>query len=238
MVPGKTLGKLTAALLLTIGCLHALPGAEIEFFELTSLAGTERVGVQAQTAQFRGKAGIHVTVSPDHEGCKHFRDGNCTFLNIPTQPFHNGIIEVEVAGMPVPGSPDWSRGFVGIVFRVNEDYSRYEGMYVRPTNSTAPDQVRRNHTTQYFSYPDFPWYRLREEAPGKYESWADVKTADWMVLRIEVDGSRARLYLDNHANPVLVVNDLKLGAAAKGTIGLFTEVATNAYFRNLKVTYR
>jgi hypothetical protein len=44
---------------------------------------------------------------------------------------------------------------------------------LRPTNGRADDQVRRNHSTQYISYPDFPWYRLREETPGMYESYSD-----------------------------------------------------------------
>jgi hypothetical protein len=43
----------------------------------------------------------------------------------------------------------------------------------RPTNGRAEDQVRRNHATQYISYPDRRWFQLRKDFPGKYESYAD-----------------------------------------------------------------
>ena len=57
------------------------------------------------------------------------------------------------------------RGFVGVAFRVDpEDSNRYECFYLRPTNARADVQLRRNHTTQYVSHPDYPWYRLREES--------------------------------------------------------------------------
>jgi hypothetical protein len=42
--------------------------------------------------------------------------------------------------------------------------------------------------------------------------------------------------LNNNKQPSLVVNDLKLGENASGTLGLFVDVGTEGYFRDLKVT--
>ena len=58
-------------------------------------------------------------------------------------------------------------------FRVAADASKYYGIYLRPTNARADDQVRRNHSTQYISFPDYLWLRLRTETPGKYEYYVD-----------------------------------------------------------------
>ena len=41
-----------------------------------------------------------------------------TFAFVPGLDFHNGIIELEVAGSPLPDAPPGARGFVGVVFRI------------------------------------------------------------------------------------------------------------------------
>ena len=56
---------------------------------------------------------------------------------------------------------------------------------------------RRNHSVQYISFPEFPWYRLRKESPEKYETYADVVPGEWTKVRIEVKGNRARLFVGN-----------------------------------------
>jgi hypothetical protein len=73
---------------------------------------------------------------------------------------------LEVAGKPGAGAPGDARGFVGVAFRVSNDASKYECFYLRPTNGRADDQLRRNHSAQYISFPDYEWNRLRTEAPG------------------------------------------------------------------------
>ena len=51
------------------------------------------------------------------------------------------------------------------------------------------DQLRRNRSTQYFSYPGYDFDRLRREAPGQYESYVDLEVGEWTHLRIEVAGA-------------------------------------------------
>jgi hypothetical protein len=110
-----------------------------------------------------------------------------------------------------------------------------EGLYVRPTNARAEDQVRRNHSTQYFSYPGYDFDRLRHDAPGRYESYTDLVPGEWIHLRIEVSGSIARLYVGTAAQPALIVSDLKRGPDARGTIGLSMDSGTDGHFQNLSI---
>ena len=149
--------------------------------------------------------------------------------------FENGAIEVELAGKPSTGSFAGARGFVGIAFRVQSGGSKYESIYLRPTNGRADDMLRRNHSTQYVSEPDWGWERLRNESPGVYESYVDLETGAWTRYRIVVKGKRAELYVNGAAQPCLIVNDLKLGEIA-GAVALWVGPGTEAYFSNLKVT--
>ena len=152
--------------------------------------------------------------------------------------FRDGTIQIELTGEPNPTAKSAApRGFVGVAFRVNldaaKDALKYDCFYLRPTNGRADDQVRRNHSTQYISYPDFPWFRLRKEFPEKYESYADVVPAEWTKLKIEVHGEKARLYVQGAPQPALVVNDLK---QAQGKIALWVGTDTIAHFANLRVS--
>lgn len=147
--------------------------------------------------------------------------------------FHNGTIEVDVAGKPAAGAPGDARGFIGLAFRLKN--GKYEYVYLRPTNGRADDQVRRNHATQYSSHPDYDFARMRKEAPEKYESYADLETGAWTKFKLTVEGTKARLYLHNAIQPTLIVNDLKMGDA-EGAVALWVGPGTEGYFSNLKIT--
>lgn len=158
-----------------------------------------------------------------------------TFVRIKNIDFKDGIIEVNVLSRLLPTASPTNRGFIGLAFRIDDTNSKFESIYIRPTNGRADDQVRRNHSTQYFSFPDYKFSRLRKEAPEKYESYADMGLNEWITMKIVVKGQQAKLFLNNNKQPSLVVNDLKLGASASGGIGLFVDVGTEGYFSGLKV---
>lgn len=163
-------------------------------------------------------------------------EGEAHFAKVIECDFDNGIIELELAGKPGENAGQGARGFVGVAFRISDDNSRFECFYLRPANGRANDQMRRNHSTQYVSSPDFPWYKLRQENPGKYESYVDLVPGEWTSVRIEVSGEQAKLFVHGSDQPCLLVNDLKLGPDKKGSIGLWVGVGTEAYFSNLRVT--
>ncbi len=151
--------------------------------------------------------------------------------------FRDGTIQIDVAGAPRPGMPADSRGFIGISFRTGPHAAWSDVFYLRPTNGRADDQLRRNHAVQYVSEPEFPWYRLRKESPGVYESYADMEAGSWTTMRIEVAGSKAKLYINGAAQPCLVISDLKHGGRP-GRIALWAHVETDAYFSPITVTRR
>lgn len=160
------------------------------------------------------------------------------FVKISDVDFSNGIIEVELAGEPAEGASGQARGFVGVAFRINNDNSKFEYIYLRPTNGRADDQIRRNHSVQYASFPDYPWFRLRKEFPEKYETYADLVPGMWTKLKIEIEGEKAKLYVHGNTQPTLIINDLKHGSDAHGSIGLWIGPGTVAHFSDLKITQK
>lgn len=159
-----------------------------------------------------------------------------TFVRIKGIDFTDGTIEVKVLSRLLKNAPQTARGFIGVAFRIDETNSKYESIYIRPTNGRADDQVRRNHSIQYYSYPDYKFDRLRKEAPERYESYADMGLNEWIAMKIIVSGAEAKLYLNEMKQPALVVKDMKHGATLTGGIGLWVEVGTEGYFTDLKIT--
>jgi hypothetical protein len=196
---------------------------------LTDTRGTEVIEITAESGKLDGKAGLHVSRAARGSG----------LLLLKAAPdFHNGTIELEIAGGVRPDAAPTARGFIGVSFRVTPDSKQYETIYLRPTNGRADDQVRRNHTTQYISTPDFDFDRLRKESPEKYESYVDLVPDHWAHMKIDVQGAQAKLFIDGATQPCLVVTDLKLGADAHGGIAIWVGPGTNGYVRDVKVRYR
>jgi len=203
--------------------------------KLVTMIGGERAALDpvntfVEIDQVEGKEVVRVTKDPKVEAVDE-----PTFAKLIGSDFKNGIIEVTVLSKLLENAPDFARGFIGVAFRIDESNSKFEGIYIRPTNGRADDQLRRNRSTQYFSYPDFKFDRLRNESAGIYESYADMGLNEWIKIKIEVKGEKAKLYLNGNSQPVLVVNDLKHGADGSGGIGLWVDVGTDGYFTDLRI---
>ncbi len=203
-----------------------IPGNESTTI-LSSIDQLDFMGLVAERTQYNGRNAFAVSTSEgnDESGVSLLKGLN----------FSNGIIEADLIGFPKEGAPRTARGFIGIAFRIGDD-NAYECFYIRPTNSGAENQLRRNHSVQYVAHPDYPWHRLRKEESGVYETYADIEMNVWTTLRIEVEGKKAKLFINNSDQPSLVVNDLKLGEDRSGGVGFWTFSTTEAYFSNLKIT--
>jgi hypothetical protein len=188
-------------------------------------------GVTLKTELYKGKQALVVEQTIDKDNDNHY-----TFARLKGLDFHNGIIEITIAGQPKKNAVEGARGFVGIAFRIPQDTSKFEVFYLRPANGRANDQVRRNHSLQYVSYPGFPWPKLRKETPEKYESYADIVTGEWIKIRIEVKDETAKLFVNGAEQPSLIVNDLKQGKNLRGSIGVWVAIGTLAQFTDLKIT--
>jgi hypothetical protein len=181
--------------------------------------------VKLESVEYRGKRGIKVV-----------EDGSVAngeaFAEMKGVTFHNGTIDVELAGRPAEGAAAAARGFIGIAFRIRND--KFEYIYLRPTNGRADDQVRRNHSTQYSAFPDFSFAKSRQDAPEKYESYVDLEVGAWTKYRIVVEGTTARLFVHGAPQPCLIVNDLKLGDSSGG-VALWIGPGTEGYFVDLSI---
>ena len=190
----------------------------------------QAVNVSVKSTQLMGKQVIRVVKD---SSVTAFDEP--TFAKLPHVDFENGVIEVRVLSRLLPNAPHLARGFIGIAFRINETNSLFESIYLRPDNARANDQLRRNHSIQYFSYPDFKFDRLRKEAEGRYEAYTDMGMNEWIKLKIEVQGQQAKLFINENKQPSLIVNDLKHGANRSGSIGLWVDVGTEGFFTDLEI---
>lgn len=210
--------------------LSATPVALLPAQDASLPATVRVVNGRIDTVTYHGRRALKLSPTPE------FASQDADMLAILGGPdFHDGTIEIEVAGAPRPGTPADARGFIGVSVRTDPQGAWSEVFYLRPTNGRADDQLRRNHAVQYVSHPEFPWYRLRQETPGVYESYADLVTGEWTTMKVVVAGTKARLYVGGASQPCLIVNDLKRGDVA-GRIALWANVQTDAYFGSIRVT--
>ena len=198
-------------------------------FPLDSVKGLEVLNGKAEVVTYQGRQAVRlVATHTDPEA------DDSALAILPGTDFRDGTIEAEVAGSPRPGAPKGDRGFLGVAFRVQKGGGRFENIYIRATNGRAEDQIRRNHAVQYESVPDFPWFRLRKESPGVYESYTDLEAGAWTKMKIVVSGTKARLCVNGADQPCLILNDLKLGDS-RGAIGLWAYWSTDAYFSKVTI---
>jgi hypothetical protein len=94
--------------------------------------------------------------------------------------------------------------------------------------------MARNHTVQYYAYPDFKFDKLRKEAPGMYETTAPVNIKEWITMRIEVSGEKAYMYINDAKYSTFVVEKMK-GKSKHGSVALWVDIGTIGYFKDLKV---
>ncbi|HLO81398.1 MAG TPA: hypothetical protein VK166_10585 [Chitinophagaceae bacterium] len=151
--------------------------------------------------------------------------------------FENGTIEVKMYSQIQNPSPfPAAAGFIGVFFRIAENDSAFESIYLRPKVGRAGNQLFRNHAVQYFSYPHAKFETLRKNfPPGAYEGSAPVALKEWITMRVEVNGETAEMFINNMKYSSFIV-DKMLGKIKKGGVGLYVDIATIGYFKDLKVT--
>lgn len=157
-----------------------------------------------------------------------------SIVKLKAMDFHNGEIEVEMLSRLLPDAPDFARGFIGIAFRIAEDNSVFESFYIRPTNATTDDPVRKAHGCQYFSYPKYTFSYFREKNISDYESPMPYGLDTWVKLTAKISDDKAEFSLND--NLTLAVEDLKGGNKLHGSVGFFLDTGTEAFYKNLKVT--
>lgn len=159
-----------------------------------------------------------------------------TFVKLTNTDIENGIIEVKVYSQIQNPSPfEFAQGFIGLAFHINKDDSAFESIYLRPKAGRSESQFGRNHSVQYYAYPDFKFEKLRQpEFKGQYETYADTGLNEWITLRIELKNQKAVLYVNNQKHPSFIVSERK-GKTKSGSIGLWVDIGSIGYFKDFKV---
>ncbi|MFC5191043.1 hypothetical protein ACFPIK_04645 [Algoriphagus aquatilis] len=189
--------------------------------------------VKASVVQLNGEEVLRVVRDMDSFPFEKGVD-EPTFVKLTDLDLENGSVGVKVLSRLLPNAPAFSRGFIGLAYRINDDNSAYESIYIRPTNGRAEDQIRRNHSIQYYAYPEYKFDRLRKEFPEQFETYADMGLDEWITMRIEFDGKSAKLFLNGQEQPAFLVKKM-LGSSKTGSIGLWVEVGTEGFFKELKI---
>jgi len=159
-----------------------------------------------------------------------------TYVKLKDFNFENGTIEVKILSQIQDPSPfEFAQGFIGIAFRIDENDKAYESIYLRPKVGRSDNQSARNHTVQYYAYPDYKFDTLRKIAPGMYETSAPVNINEWITMSIEVTGEKVYLYINDAKYSTFVVDKMK-GKTTHGSIALWVDIGTIGYFKDLKVT--
>ncbi len=153
--------------------------------------------------------------------------------------FENGTIEIKMYSQIQDPSPfPAAAGFIGLYYRIAPNDSAFESIYLQPKVGRASNQMFRNHAVQYFSYPNFKFETLRKNyPPGSYEGSAPVALKEWITMRIEVNGETAEMFINNMKYSSFIV-DKMLGKVKRGGVGLYVDIATIGYFKDLKVIKR
>lgn len=133
--------------------------------------------------------------------------------------FENGVIEVDVA-------VDGRRCFPGIAFRV-QDEKNFEMFYIRPHKPKMPDALQYTPTSNGLG----SWQLYNGRG---FTASADFPYGEWIHIRLEVEGARARVYLEDEESPALVVNDLRHGLS-KGGVGLRAPAGGQVHFANFEI---
>jgi len=131
----------------------------------------------------------------------------------------DAVIDVDVA---TPAS----RGFFGIQFRIADDRTTAEWVYLRQHKSGLPDAVQ--YTPVLHTGLNWQIYN----GPG-FTAAVDIPKDVWFHVRVEVAGPQATLYVNDLRAPVLVMNDLKSGAR-KGEVALYV-LSGETYFSNFEI---
>jgi hypothetical protein len=131
----------------------------------------------------------------------------------------NGTIDADM-------SFDKDGYFIGLAFRVRSE-DDYELFFFR--NGAAGTNQAIQYTPGFLGANAWQIYNVPHYAgPG------DFPSEGWFHVRIVVAGTVAKLYLNNAAEPSLVVSDLKQGYST-GSIGLWGQQG-GGYFSNITYT--
>ena len=142
--------------------------------------------------------------------------------------FSTGTIDVDLRGRDV-----FQESFLGIAFH-GVDTTTFDAIYFRPFNFQSADTLRKKHTVQYISEPNFGWEKLRNEHSLVYENAVNPfpMAKDWFHATIVVGKDSVTVYVNHSKKASLKVK--KLNNRTDGLIGLW-DFARDGDYANLVI---
>lgn len=95
--------------------------------------------------------------------------------------------------------------------------------------------MRKSHGCQYFSFPGYTFSYFRDFGITAYEAPIDEALDEWITLKAVIENDHAEFYLNQAADPLLVVDGMKHGKGSHGSVGLYVDNGTEGYFSRIKV---
>ena len=143
--------------------------------------------------------------------------------------FEKGTIEFDAKGKNV-----LQQSFVGIAFHGVND-TTYDAVYFRPFNFQSQDTLRKSHSVQYISSPQYDWSVLRDKYPGKYENGLtdNINADSWFHAKIVVDADNIKVFVNNNTKPSLIVKPLN--NYTTGKIGFWVGNNSDGDFANFEI---
>lgn len=152
---------------------------------------------------------------------------------------YTGVVEFDLAIQLNQHANPFSRGFAGLAYRLQDDGITYEGIYARGTNGLLndpfPSATQVIHGLQYFSEPNYHFFALRDSHPEVYEKPASIAIDSWHHYKYVIGENTTSIYIDNAPAPSMTV-DNQFSVTNSGNVLLWVGGATDAYFKELKVT--
>jgi hypothetical protein len=172
---------------------------------------------------------VTVFTEGDKKGIRFSKNENDGVAWIKHLIFSNGSIELDIRG-----KDEFQQSFVGVAFH-GVDNNTFDAIYFRPFNFQSTDTVRKIHSVQYISQPDFPWQVLRDKFNGKYEKAVipSPNGNEWFHVKITVKSPQITVFVNGNPEPSLSVE--KLNNRASGKIGLWVGNNSDGDFANLQI---
>ncbi len=137
---------------------------------------------------------------------------------LPNLKFKNGVIEVD---MFVTGQ----RSYPGVNFRI-QSRGNYEHFYIRPHRAGLyPDALQYTPCTNRID----SWQLFSGDG---YTAFSEIPKGEWFHVKIDVKGSRARVFINEEVNPSLEIPNLYHGDS-EGMISINCPLNNSAFFSNL-----
>lgn len=187
---------------------------------LTMTAAAIGPAASAEEAPYIGFSSERWTITAgqvvDHLG----REALAGSANLEGLDFTDGVIEVDVA-------MDGRRCFPGVIFRAESDADT-EVFYLRPHRSK-----NYSHALQYTPrFNGLTGWQLYS-GPG-FTAGVDIPLDRWVHLRIEVLGTRAKIFMDDMEQPALVVSELIRGTGG-GFVGVTAPPNGSVHYSNFRL---